>query len=99
MEIYDTLNKCSSLSTLGPDHISWSYLKKIVSNPKYITNIINIANTCINLSYWPLYFKKFTLVIILKPNKLVYDNLKAFQPIVLLNMFGKLIEKAIRNML
>jgi len=27
-EIYDTLNKCSSSLTPGPDHISWYYLKK-----------------------------------------------------------------------
>jgi len=50
-EINNTIIKYSSLSGLGLDHISWNYLKKIVSNLKYITNIVNIANTYINLSY------------------------------------------------
>jgi len=38
-------------------------------------------------------------VIIPKPGKLAYDTPKAFQPIVLLNMLGKLIEKIITRQL
>ena len=72
------LNKYSSLSTLRPNYISRSHIKKMVSNCKCVTNIVNIANTCINLSHWSLHFKKSTSIIILKFNKLVYDNPKAF---------------------
>jgi len=39
------------------------------------------------------------LIIIQKPNKPLYDTSKIFQPIVLLNMLGKLIEKAISKRL
>jgi len=39
------------------------------------------------------------MVIILKPNKLVYDNPKSFCPIVLLNTIGKLIKKVIAKRL
>jgi len=35
------------------------------------------------------------MVIIPKPNKLLYDSPKSFRPIVLLNTLGKLIEKII----
>ena len=35
------------------------------------------------------------MVIIPKPNKLLYDLLKSFYPIILLNTLGKLIEKVI----
>jgi len=36
-------------------------------------------------------------IIISEPNKFVYDNMKAFCPIVLLNMLEKLIEKVMSN--
>jgi len=38
-------------------------------------------------------------IIIFKLNKPSYNTLKVFHPIVLLNMLGKLIEKAISNRL
>jgi len=59
-----------------------------------MTNIANIANACIN---WPTHFKKSFSIIIPKLNKLSYDTPRLFQPIVLLNTIGKLIEKAISN--
>ena len=62
-------------------------------------NIINIANTCIKLGHWPLQFKTSTTIIIPKPNKISYNSLKLFQPIVLLNNLGKLIEKVIGDRL
>ena len=45
--------------------------------------------------HWPRYFKESVFVIIPKPGKLAYDIPKTFQPIVLLNTLGKLIEKII----
>jgi len=62
-----------------------------------MTNIVNIANTYINLSYWPTHFKKSFSIIIPKLNKLSYDTPRSFWSIVLLNTIGKLIEKAISN--
>ena len=62
-----------------------------------MTNIVNIANACINLSYWPTHFKRSLFIIIPKPNKSLYDFPKSFQPIVLLNTIGKLIKKVISN--
>ena len=40
-----------------------------------------------------------TSVIIPKSNKVLYDTPKIFRPIVLLNILGKLIKKAISKML
>jgi len=96
-EVYKTLNKCSNSSVLGPDHLSWRHLKRILNDEECIINIVNIANTCINLSYWPTHFKKSFSIFIPKLNKLSYDTPKSFWPIVLLNTIGKLIEKAISN--
>jgi len=83
-EFRSAIQKCMDTSAPGPDRMSWCHWK-----------IINIANACINLGFWPEYFKVSTTVIIPKLNKPSYDNSKAFCPIVLLNTLGKLIEKVI----
>ena len=62
-------------------------------------NFVNIANLCINLRYWLSHFKKSILIIILKPNKSVYNILKMFCPTIFLNTLGKLIKKAISKRL
>ena len=79
----------------GPDKLSWNHLKLILNQNKCLSNIVNIANTCINLGHWPNHFKKSSIVIISKPNKQLYNHSKSFQSIVLLNMLGKLIKKVI----
>jgi len=67
--------------------------------PNVLLIFINIANLCINLSYWPVHLKKFTLIIISKPNKPTYNSPKIFHPIILLNTLGKLNDKAISERL
>ena len=62
-----------------------------MTDDKCISNIVNITNACINLRYWPLYFERLTLIIILKPNKLVYNSPKTFYSIFLLNTLRKLV--------
>ena len=79
--------------------MSWRHWKIIIKNDECLSKIINIANACINLGHWPKYFKSSTTVVIPKPNKTAYDNPKAFQPIVLLNTLGKLVEKVIAERL
>ena len=94
-EFRSAIHKCIDTSTPGPDRMSWRHWKFIIKNDNCLSKIINIANVCINLGYWPNYFKISTTIIIPKPNKMSYDNPKAFYPIVLLNTLGKLIEKVI----
>ena len=94
-EFKSAISKCSDSSAPGPDKLSWHHLKFIVKNNDCLTNIINIADSCINLGYWLNYFKISSTIIIPKPNKTSYNQPKAFQPIVLLNTLGKLIEKVI----
>ena len=93
------ISNCNNSSTPGPNKLSWSYLKVILKNDECLNIIISIANACIDLGFWPSYFKKSTTIIIPKPNKKSYDSLKSFRPIVLLNTMGKLIEKVIRERL
>jgi len=73
----------------------WSHLKIILKDNNCLGIIISIANTCIDLGFWPSHFERSMIVIIPKPNKASYDSSKLFRPIVLLNMMGKLIKKFI----
>ena len=89
------IHKCSDSSTPGPNKMLWQHWKLIIKNDDCLSKIINIADACINLGHWPKYFKTSTIIVIPKLNKTLYDSLKAFCPIVLLNTLSKLIEKVI----
>ena len=93
-EFNQAISKCNDSSAPGPDKLTWYHLKSIVKQ-ECLVNIINIADLCINLGHWPNYFKYLSTVIIPKPNKMSYDQLESFHPIVLLSTLGKLIEKVI----
>ena len=94
-KLKQVIAKCNDSLAPGPDKLSWRHLKIIIKQDKCLTNIINIANMCINLEHWLDYFKHSSTIIIPKPNKPSYNHAKIFCPIVLLNTLGKLIEKVI----
>ena len=94
-ELKHAINKYSNLSASRPNKLSWRYIKMIVKNYKCSSKFINITNAYINLGLWSSHFKIFTTVIISKPNKSLYDSLKSFHLIVLLNILGKLFKKII----
>ena len=94
-EFRSAITKCNNPSTPEPDKLFWKHLKAIVKDDICLNNFVNITNMYINLEYWLLYFKMLLSIIILKPNKAFYDSSKMFQPIILLNILGKLIEKVI----
>ena len=93
------INKCNNSSAPGPNKLMWHHLKSILKQDDCLNNIINIADTCINLGHWPSYFKCSSMVVIPKPNKLAYDQPKSFHLIILLNTLGKLIEKIVTERL
>jgi len=98
-EFRSAIVNCNNSSTPGPDKLSWSHLKTVFKNDECLTNIINIANACIDLGYWPAHFKRSTTVVISKPYKQLYNSPKSFRPIVLLNTLDKLIKKVISERL
>ena len=97
--IRSAISKCSNSSVPGSDKLTWRHLKFIIKDNLCLTNIVNIADVCINLGHWLEYFKISSTIIILKPNKPSYDQPKAFRSIVLLNTIGKLIEKVVADRL
>ena len=94
-EFRSSIAKYNNSLTPKSDKLSWKHLKIIVNNILCFKNFINIANACINLGYWPLYFKTLLSIIIPKPNKISYNSPKVFRPIMLLNILDKLIKKVI----
>ena len=94
-EFRSSITKYNNSLTPKSDKLSWKHLKIIVNNILCFKNFINIANACINLGYWPLYFKTLLSIIIPKPNKISYNSPKVFRPIMLLNILDKLIKKVI----
>jgi len=98
-EFRSAISKCSDSSALGPDKLTWRHLKFIIKDNSCLINIVNIADAYINLGHWPEYFKISSTIVIPKTNKPLYDQLKAFRPIVLLNTIGKLIEKVVADRL
>jgi len=98
-EFKQVISNCNNSSVPGPDKLTWHHLKSIVNQDDCLINIINIANSCFELGYWPNYFKYSFTIIISKPNKTLYDQPKAFRPIILLNTLEKLIEKVIAERL
>jgi len=98
-EFKNAIDNCNNLFTPSPDKLLWSHLKHILHDNKCLNNNIRIANACLDLGFWPSYFKMSTMIVIPKPNKSLYDTSKFFKPIVLLNTLGKLIEKIIGDRL
>ena len=45
------INKYNNSSTPRLDRILWKHLKLVVKDDKYLENIVNIANVCINLEH------------------------------------------------
>jgi len=50
-EFKSAISKCSNVSAPGPDKLTWHHLKFIIKHDSCLTNIVNIANSCINLGY------------------------------------------------
>ncbi|CAF4816741.1 unnamed protein product [Pieris macdunnoughi] len=64
----------------------------ISANPSiYLT----LANKCLTLGYFPARWKKATVIILRKPDREAYDQPKAYRPIGLLPVLGKIMEKMI----
>jgi hypothetical protein len=98
-KMFDALWACLSHSAPGPDHVTWTHLKRILLDSIVSGKILSLADACLQVGYWPSHFKESVSVIIPKLGKPSYSTPKSFQPIVLLNTLGKLIEKMISTWL
>jgi hypothetical protein len=70
-------------------------MKMVVDNEASLQVVTWLFNGILDSSMWPTQLKDANLVIIPKPKKPAYDVPKAFWPIALLNMLGKLLTKVL----
>lgn len=107
-ELREALAKTSNFSAPGPDHVSWFWLKQILSPDRADSHdqpaecegrVLDLFNACIKFGVHPKLFKTSKTVVIPKPKKPDYSKAKAYRPIVLLNCIGKLLEKLISRRL
>jgi hypothetical protein len=68
-KMFDALSVCSSCSAPGPDHVTWTHLKRILPDSVISGKILSLANVCLQVGYWPSHFKESVSVIIPKPGK------------------------------
>jgi len=99
VEFRNAIFNCNNSSMPRPNKLSWHHLKIIINNSVCLSKIIDIANVCFDICFWPSHFKISISIIIPKPNKESYNSSKSFRPIVLLNTISKLIEKVIEERL
>lgn len=98
-EFISSITKYNNFLTLRLNKLLQKHLKCIIKNKGFLSNIVNIANTCFELGHWPSHFKTSITIIIPKPNKELYNTPKAFRSIIFLNTPSKLIKKIIGNCL
>jgi len=51
LEMQEALKACSNVSALDPNHITWQYLKHILSNNSCAVGILSLANACLSLQH------------------------------------------------
>jgi len=98
-ELNEALVGCLGRSAPGPDHVTWTHIKRFCTDEHILRLFAWIINSCFAAGFWPDCFKTSKTVIIPKPGKPAYNIPKVFHPIVLLNTLGKLFEKVIANRL
>ena len=92
-ELCEALLTCSNSSVPGPSHMSWGFLKLLLTDSNFQEQFLLLANDIISSGTWPSAFKDSTMVVIPKPHKDDYMQVKNFWPIALLECTGKLISK------
>ena len=92
-EVEHALSDVSNKSAPGPSGIGYKLVKwAFAAHPEFI---LDIYTTALRLGHH--LWTKVKVVIIPKPNKPNYSAAKAYQPVSLLECFGKVLEKIIAN--
>jgi hypothetical protein len=92
-EVKHALAGMSNKSTPGPSGIGYKLVKwAFTCHPEFL---VDIYNATLHLGHHPWTTAK--VVILPKPNKLDYSTAKVYRPVLLLECFGKVLEKIIAN--
>lgn len=77
----------------GADGLTADICKQAIQkNPKLY---LSLANRCLQLGHFPTIWKEATVVVLRKPGKEDYTDVKSYRPIGLLPVMGKILEKMV----
>jgi hypothetical protein len=98
-EIEESLTYIASDKAPGPDGVKTKAIKVAWEVDSFKVVFYRLLGACVSLGYHPLYWRVSTTVVLQKPNKKDYREVKAYRPISLLNTMGKVLEKVVQNRL
>jgi hypothetical protein len=55
-EMFDVLSACLSCSAPGPDHVTWTHLKRILLDSIVSGKILSLADVFLQVGYWLSHF-------------------------------------------
>ena len=87
------LQKVSAKKAPGPDKILNGILQLL--GPTLIQELTRVFNSCLRLGYYPKHFRVSITVILQKPQKDDYIDVKLYRPVALLNTLGKLLDAVV----
>jgi hypothetical protein len=92
-QIHAAVNRLAPDKAPGPDEIPNRVLKNML--PVIETHLQILMQASLRLGYFPKAFKRTTMVILRKPSRPDYTKAKAYRPIALENILGKVMESII----
>jgi hypothetical protein len=98
-EIQDALKYIASDKAPGPDGIKTRAIKEAWKVARFRKAYRHLLNSCVRKGYHPQRWRTSNTVILAKPGKKDYSEVKAYRPISLLNTMGKILEKIIQRRL
>ncbi|XP_072948357.1 uncharacterized protein [Epargyreus clarus] len=96
-EVMDCILSMNPNKAPGPDHLTADICSKFTE--AFPDVIPQIMNQCLHLAHFPTPWKKAFVKTLPKPNKSDYNEISAYRPIGLLDIFGKVLEKLIAKRL
>lgn len=94
-EVLEALASMRCRKSPGNDHLTADIIKHFGNS--YASVLTSLYNKCLELGYFPTPWKCAVVKIIPKPGKESYDDLKAYRPIGLLPVLGKVLEKLFKQ--
>ena len=98
-EIATALMDMAPTNAAGPDEIQSKVIQTSWNSEPFAEILTTILRSCMRLGYHPKVWRTSNTVILRKPNKPDYKEVKAYRPISLLNTMGKLLEKIVMKRL
>ena len=96
-EVNEAMSEVNKASAIGEDGLSIELI--ICTTTVTANSLMELYNACLLRCYFPYVWKKARIIILKKPGKCNYTDIKSYRPISVLNALGKIFEKIIHKRL